>query len=80
MADAPSRGGFPISAAILFGLGLGGFLDGIVLHQVLQRHHSRSRGAWVTRGTQEMAPSSAMVAPRSFASPEQPGSAWHPGP
>jgi uncharacterized membrane protein len=30
---------FPISAEILFGLGLGGFFDGIVLHQVLQWHH-----------------------------------------
>jgi uncharacterized membrane protein len=32
-------GGFPTSAGILFGLGLGGFFDGIVLHQVLQWHH-----------------------------------------
>jgi len=32
-------GGFPISAGILFGLGLGGFFDGIILHQVLQWHH-----------------------------------------
>ena len=31
--------GFPISAGILFGLGLGGFFDGIVLHQILQWHH-----------------------------------------
>jgi uncharacterized membrane protein len=30
---------FPISAGILLGLGLGGFFDGIVLHQVLQWHH-----------------------------------------
>lgn len=30
---------FPVSAGILFGLGLGGFFDGIVLHQVLQWHH-----------------------------------------
>lgn len=27
---------FPISAGVFFGLGLGGFFDGIVLHQVLQ--------------------------------------------
>jgi uncharacterized membrane protein len=33
------RRNFPISAGILFGLGLGGFFDGIVLHQVLQWHH-----------------------------------------
>ncbi|MGE5539899.1 MAG: DUF2243 domain-containing protein [Gemmatimonas sp.] len=31
--------GFPASAGILFGLGLGGFFDGIVFHQVLQWHH-----------------------------------------
>jgi uncharacterized membrane protein len=31
--------GFPIAAGILFGLGLGGFFDGIVLHQILQWHH-----------------------------------------
>ncbi|MGF7163646.1 putative membrane protein [Rhodoligotrophos appendicifer] len=30
---------FPVSAGILFGLGLGGFFDGIVLHQILQWHH-----------------------------------------
>jgi uncharacterized membrane protein len=33
---------FPISAGVLFGLGLGGFFDGIVLHQVLQWHHMLS--------------------------------------
>jgi uncharacterized membrane protein len=30
---------FPTSAGILLGLGLGGFFDGIVLHQILQWHH-----------------------------------------
>jgi uncharacterized membrane protein len=30
---------FPVTAGILFGLGLGGFFDGIVLHQLLQWHH-----------------------------------------
>jgi uncharacterized membrane protein len=30
---------FPVGAGILFGLGLGGFWDGIVLHQLLQWHH-----------------------------------------
>lgn len=30
---------FPTSAGILFGLGLGGFFDGIVFHQLLQWHH-----------------------------------------
>ena len=30
---------FPMSAGIFFGLGLGGFFDGIVFHQILQWHH-----------------------------------------
>ncbi len=30
---------FPLSAGILLGLGMGGFFDGIVLHQILQWHH-----------------------------------------
>jgi uncharacterized membrane protein len=29
----------PRAPALLYGLGLGGFIDGIVLHQVLQWHH-----------------------------------------
>jgi uncharacterized membrane protein len=32
-------GEFPTSSALLFGLGLGGFFDGIVFHQLLQWHH-----------------------------------------
>ena len=30
---------FPVASGMLFGLGLGGFFDGIILHQVLQWHH-----------------------------------------
>ena len=41
MEATPARP-FPVSAGILFGLGLGGFFDGIVLHQVLQWHHMLS--------------------------------------
>jgi uncharacterized membrane protein len=37
--DEPPAQSFPISAGVLFGLGLGGLFDGIVLHQVLQWHH-----------------------------------------
>lgn len=33
-ADAPPR-----APALLMGIGLGGFVDGIVLHQILQWHH-----------------------------------------
>ena len=41
MSGAAGRGAgaFPVSAGVLFGLGLGGFFDGIVLRQVLQWHH-----------------------------------------
>jgi uncharacterized membrane protein len=39
MADGSRERQFPTSAGILFGLGLGGFFDGIVLHQILQWHH-----------------------------------------
>jgi uncharacterized membrane protein len=38
-AAGREAGAFPVSAGVLFGLGLGGFFDGIVLHQVLQWHH-----------------------------------------
>ncbi|WP_019876087.1 DUF2243 domain-containing protein [Sporichthya polymorpha] len=31
--------GAPIAPGLLFGIGLGGFIDGIVLHQLLQWHH-----------------------------------------
>lgn len=33
---------FPTGATLLLGAGLGGFVDGIVLHQVLQWHHIAS--------------------------------------
>src|SRR4051812_41738833 len=39
MGDQPPAPPFPVAAGIFFGLGLGGFFDGIVLHQVLQWHH-----------------------------------------
>ena len=38
MTEMASRR-FPVTAGILLGLGLGGFFDGIVLHQILQWHH-----------------------------------------
>jgi uncharacterized membrane protein len=41
-SGAPDRSGSHrrlLVAAILLGIGLGGFFDGIVLHQVLQWHH-----------------------------------------
>ena len=40
MNDSDARPvGFPVAAGVLLGLGLGGFFDGIVLHQLLQWHH-----------------------------------------
>jgi uncharacterized membrane protein len=33
------RGRFPVAAGVLLGVGLGGFFDGIVFHQLLQWHH-----------------------------------------
>src|SRR5947208_16259215 len=41
MQDSDSSS-FPISAGVLLGLGLGGFFDGIVFHQLLQWHHMLS--------------------------------------
>src|SRR4051794_41927466 len=41
MQDSNSSS-FPISAGVLLGLGLGGFFDGIVFHQLLQWHHMLS--------------------------------------
>jgi uncharacterized membrane protein len=35
-----------IRAGILLGIGLGGFVDGIVLHQILQWHHMLSSGPY----------------------------------
>jgi len=38
-SDAPAqRAGPVIAAATFLGLGLGGFIDGILLHQLLQWH------------------------------------------
>ncbi|MCE6950639.1 DUF2243 domain-containing protein [Cereibacter sphaeroides] len=37
--SGPQPAAFPLAAGILLGLGLGGFFDGILLHQILQWHH-----------------------------------------
>jgi uncharacterized membrane protein len=42
MLESHPQGKFPIGSGLLFGLGLGGFFDGIVLHQLLQWHHMLS--------------------------------------
>ena len=45
-SDPARESDFPVSAGILFGLGLGGFFDGIVLHQLLQWHHMLSSAGY----------------------------------
>ena len=37
---------FPVAAGIFLGVGLGGFFDGIVLHQILQWHHMLSSAGY----------------------------------
>ena len=39
MKQTIENNGFPPGAGFMLGLGLGGFFDGILLHQVLQWHH-----------------------------------------
>jgi uncharacterized membrane protein len=47
LADTPSSDErFPLAAGVFLGLGLGGFFDGIVLHQVLQWHHMVSSAGY----------------------------------
>jgi len=41
-SDTRNQRGPLITAGILLGMGLGGFVDGIVLHQLLQWHHMLS--------------------------------------
>lgn len=45
---------FPVSAGLLFGLGLGGFFDGILLHQVLQWHHMLSSVGYPANSVQHL--------------------------
>jgi uncharacterized membrane protein len=42
MTDSSAARGFPRLGGILLGLGIGGFFDGIVFHQLLQWHHMLS--------------------------------------
>ena len=39
MLESNPLGKFPVASGLMFGLGLGGFFDGIVFHQLLQWHH-----------------------------------------
>jgi uncharacterized membrane protein len=51
MLVAHPAGRFPTASGVLFGLGLGGFIDGILLHQLLQWHHMVS--SWYPPNTVE---------------------------
>lgn len=42
MNEAPSHAGPLIAGATLIGVGMGGFVDGILFHQILQWHHMLS--------------------------------------
>lgn len=54
MADATaSTEAFPTGAAIFLGLGIGGFFDGIVLHQILQWHHMATSAGYPVRGLED---------------------------
>lgn len=46
MDDPSVSRSFPVGAGVLLGLGLGGFFDGIVLHQLLQWHHMLTSAGW----------------------------------
>ena len=39
MADLSDTAHFPLAGSLMLGMGLGGFVDGIVFHQLLQWHH-----------------------------------------
>ena len=40
MADkVPGTARFPLAGSLMLGIGLGGFVDGILFHQILQWHH-----------------------------------------
>jgi uncharacterized membrane protein len=45
---------FPTSAGLLFGLGLGGFFDGIILHQILQWHHMLTSAGYPADNVQNL--------------------------
>ncbi len=49
-AAAREAGAFPVSAGVLFGQGLGGFFDGIVLHQVLRWHRMLTSAGYPADG------------------------------
>ena len=55
---------FPLSAGVLFGLGLGGFFDGIVLHQILQWHHMLTSAGYPPTTSERTCLNSLPICPR----------------
>ncbi|MFN3888756.1 MAG: DUF2243 domain-containing protein [Beijerinckiaceae bacterium] len=52
--DGREQAAFPVSAGVLLGLGLGGFFDGIVLHQILQWHHMATSAGYPADSVENM--------------------------
>ena len=52
--DGAGGPGFPVSAGLLLGLGLGGFFDGMLLHQVLQWHHMATSAGYPADSVQNL--------------------------
>lgn len=53
LSNAAVRG-FPPSAGVFLGLGLDGFFDGIVLHQILQWHHMLTSAGYPADSVQNL--------------------------
>jgi uncharacterized membrane protein len=53
MATVPRRI-LPLSPGVLLGIGLGGFIDGIVLHQILQWHHMVTSAGYPPNSVQNL--------------------------
>ena len=54
MGETRDKTGFPVAAGIFFGIGLGGFFDGIVLHQLLQWHHMLTSAGYPADSTRNL--------------------------
>lgn len=50
--DGRAEASFPAGAGVLLGLGIGGFFDGIVLHQLLQWHHMATSAGYPVEGVE----------------------------
>jgi uncharacterized membrane protein len=53
-ARSPRADDFPLTPGVLLGIGLGGFVDGIVLHQILQWHHMLTSAGYPATSLQNL--------------------------